>query len=312
VTRGRAGTLAGILLALGCTALGACSRAGTAVGASATSPGTSGRVGAQADLQASQAPTGPASSTRAKPGRSASPTAASPDAAAAGAPLVLAAGSLRGKTIAIDPGHNGANYLHPAQINRLVAVGNGTKACDTTGTETNAGYSEAAFTFDVSTRLAALLRAAGATVVLTRADNHGVGPCITQRAAIGNAAHADAAISIHGDGAPATGLGFHVIVPLGIGSNDAIVTPSRRLGVQVRNAFRAGTGESYSNYTGTTTGALVARNDLGGLNLSTVPKIFIECGNMRNATDARRMTSAAWRERAAEALARGLAAYLTS
>jgi N-acetylmuramoyl-L-alanine amidase len=52
------------------------------------------------------------------------------------------------------------------------------------------------------------------------------------------------------------------------------------------------------------------RTDLGGLNLSTVPKVFIECGNMRNTTDASRMKSAAWRQRAAQALANGLANYL--
>jgi N-acetylmuramoyl-L-alanine amidase len=219
---------------------------------------------------------------------------------------------LRGKVVAIDPGHNGANYRHTAQIARKVSIGNGTKACDTTGTETNSGYPEAAFTLDVSLRLAGLLRAEGATVVLTRISDTGAGPCITERAAIGNRARADAAISIHGDGAPARGYGFHVIVPQGIGANDAIVSPSRRLGVQVRDAFRAGTGEALSTYTGTTTGGLVARSDLGGLNLSVVPKVFIECGNMRNAADALRMTTPAWRQRAAAALATGITQYLTS
>ena len=211
----------------------------------------------------------------------------------------------------IDPGHDGGNGRHGAQIGRKVNIGNGTKACDTAGTQTNRGYTESAFTFDVSTRLAALLRAAGATVVLTRPDDRGVGPCITERAAIGNRAHAAAAISIHGDGAPTSGHGFHVIVPHGIGSNDAIVTPSHRLGVAVRDAFHAGTGEPLSSYTGTRTGGLVARNDLGGLNLSAVPKVFIECGNMRNATDAARMTDPRWRQKAAVALAAGFAAYLT-
>ena len=50
-------------------------------------------------------------------------------------------------------------------------------------------------------------------VVLTRTSNAGWGPCITERAAIGNRAHADAAISIHADGGPASGRGFHVIYP---------------------------------------------------------------------------------------------------
>jgi N-acetylmuramoyl-L-alanine amidase len=76
------------------------------------------------------------------------------------------------------------------------------KACDTAGAQTDAGYPEHAFTFNVAMRLARLLRAEGATVVLTRPNDHGVGPCVTQRAAIGNRAHADAAISIHADGGP--------------------------------------------------------------------------------------------------------------
>jgi len=222
-----------------------------------------------------------------------------------------AAGALRGRVVVIDPGHDGGNSTHTAQINRLVDIGNGVKACDTTGTETNAGYAESAFTFDVSTRLAALLRAAGATVVLTRHDDRGVGPCISERASIGNRVHAAAALSIHGDGAPAAGYGFHVIVPRSIGQNAAIVAPSRQLGVRVRDAFRAGTGEPLSTYAGGT-GALVARDDLGGLNLSTVPKVFIECGNMRNAADAARMTSPAWRQRAAVALAAGITRFLTA
>ena len=37
---------------------------------------------------------------------------------------------------------------------------------------------------------------------------------------------------------------------------------------------------------------IAVRNDLGGLNWSTVPKVFIETGNMRNATDAALLKSA--------------------
>ena len=58
--------------------------------------------------------------------------------------------------------------------------------------------------------------------------------------------------------------------------------------------------------------ALDVRTDLGGLNLSTVPKVFIECGNMRNASDAAKLSSAAFRQRIAVALAAGLTAFLTS
>src|SRR4051794_24938549 len=89
---------------------------------------------------------------------------------------------LAGAVIAVDPGHNGANGSHPSEINRQVDAGGFKKACDTTGTATNAGLTEVAYTFDVATRLAAVLRAAGATVVLTRSNNSGVGPCVDERA----------------------------------------------------------------------------------------------------------------------------------
>ncbi len=218
---------------------------------------------------------------------------------------------LTGKVVVIDPGHNGGNFRHTKEINQLVDISNQKKACDTTGTSTNDGYTEAAFTWDVSSRLAKLLKAEGATVKLTRTSSTEWGPCINQRAAIGNKAHADAAISIHGDGAAANLRGFHIIMPKKIGGPvDPVVKDSARLGENVRDAFHSGTGLPYSTYIGKQ--ALNYRSDLGGLNLSTVPKIFIECGNMRNAKDAARFKDPAFRARMARSLAKGLEDYLTS
>jgi N-acetylmuramoyl-L-alanine amidase len=216
---------------------------------------------------------------------------------------------LAGKVIALDPGHNGQNWAHPEIINQLVNVITEQKACDTTGAQTDAGYTEHAFNFDVATRLVTLLRAAGATVVLTRANDSGVGPCVTQRAEIGNRAHADAAISIHADGGPPDGTGFDVIAPgLVAGSNDAIVAPSRQLATDINSAFHRITAEPYASYVGTN--GIDIRTDLGGLNLSTVPKVFIECANMRNSWDAARITSPSYRQHIAVALAAGFTAFL--
>ncbi|HMH39151.1 MAG TPA: N-acetylmuramoyl-L-alanine amidase [Streptosporangiaceae bacterium] len=47
------------------------------------------------------------------------------------------------------------------------------------------------------------------------------------------------------------------------------------------------------------------------MNLSRVPKVFIECANMRNATDAALVTSPRWQATAARAIAAGLTAFLT-
>jgi N-acetylmuramoyl-L-alanine amidase len=216
---------------------------------------------------------------------------------------------LRGQTLVVDPGHNGANHRHTWQIGRLVDAGTLRKPCDTTGTETASGYTEAAYTFDVSLRLARLLRARGARVVLTRATNSGWGPCITTRAAIGNRARAAAAISIHADGGPVGGRGFHVIYPPPIpGLTDDIAGSSRRLALAIRRAYRAGTGLPYATYIGER--GLAVRSDLGGLNLSNVPKVFVETGNLRNAEDAMLLAEGSFRQRIARSLARGLEAYL--
>src|SRR3954454_191351 len=195
---------------------------------------------------------------------------------------------LHGKTIAVDPGHNGANWSHPAEINRLVPAGGFGKACDTTGTAIPGGMTEPAYTLDVALRLARILRREGARVVLTRRTNDGVGPCVNERAAIGNRAHADVAISIHADGGPSSGRGFHVIYKPN-------APQSARLAQVVRTWFGRITGEPRSTYAGHD--GLDVRSDLGGLNLSTVPKVLIETGNMRNAIDASHLGSASFRQR---------------
>jgi N-acetylmuramoyl-L-alanine amidase len=220
---------------------------------------------------------------------------------------------LAGKVVVIDPGHNPTNARHTTEINRLVNIGTNYKECDTTGTATNAGYPEASYTLDVSRRVRAILAARGAKVVFTQDGNRPYGPCVDERARIGNAAHADAALSVHADGGPSTGYGFHVIAPkslhAGIADTRRIAAPSYLLATTLRSHFTAATGEPFANYLGGGTGLMV-RDDLGGLNLSLVPKVFIECGNMRNARDAKSLTDPAWRQHAAQGIADGLTAFL--
>ena len=219
---------------------------------------------------------------------------------------------LVGEVVTIDPGHDGGNGSDPGFIDAPIDGGGFTETCDTAGTSTAAGYPEHAFNFDVATRLAALLQAGGATVVLTRPTDTGVGPCVNTRAAIGNDDGSDAAISIHGDGGPVSGRGFSVDVPIpvvsSISDNRAIVAPSGQLGSDVRDKFLADTGLPVADYTGTD--GIVPRGDLGGLDLSTVPKVLIECGNMQNPTDAALMEDPGWRQQAAQGLADGITSFL--
>ncbi|MEU5953634.1 N-acetylmuramoyl-L-alanine amidase [Streptomyces sp. NPDC047525] len=224
-----------------------------------------------------------------------------------------ASGPLKGKVVVVDPGHNLGNGKHTAEINRLVNVGTHRKECDTTGTSTNNGYSEAQFTLDVSRRLRTLLEKQGATVKFTQDGDRPWGPCVDERARIGNDAHADAVVSVHADGSAAGNRGFHVILPASVKSGAAdtskIVVPSRALGERIAGKFVSATGSAPSNYIGDGTG-LDVRKDLGGLNLSTVPKVFIECGNMRDAKDEALVTSGAWRQKAAQGISDGIVSFL--
>ncbi len=215
---------------------------------------------------------------------------------------------LAGKVIGIDPGHNGGNFADPGYLSRLIWNGREWETCDTTGTETDAGYTEARYNFRVATFLRADLIMDGARVVMTRNSDSGVGPCVNRRSQIIDKAHADVAIDIHADGAPSGGRGFAILEPVKDGPNDQVITSSERFGALLRSAFRAGTGMPVSTYDGVN--GVNFRDDLAGLNLTTVPKVLIECGNMRNATDARLLTSTRFQQAAARAMAAAIVAFL--
>ncbi|MBC7644736.1 MAG: N-acetylmuramoyl-L-alanine amidase, partial [Thermoleophilia bacterium] len=175
-------------------------------------------------------------------------------------------------------------------------------------TSTNSGYAEHRFTWDVARRIRRLLLARGADVRLTHPNDTGVGPCIDERARIGNRAHAVVALSIHADGGPVGGHGFHVIRPTRInGLTDDIYAGSRVLSTQLRKHLRDDALVTPSTYAGRR--GIIERNDIGGLNMSDVPKCFVELGNMRNAAEARKLKRAGYREKLARVLARTLGDY---
>jgi N-acetylmuramoyl-L-alanine amidase len=270
------------------------------------SGGGSDKAGPQSSSSTPVSPSASASATdENKPSTSPTPTPS--------ASRPAASGPLKGKVVVIDPGHNPGNFRHTTEINRKVNIGTNWKECDTTGTSTNSGYTEAQFTLDVSRRLRTILQQQGATVKLTQDGDRSWGPCVDERARIGNDAHADAVVSIHADGSAAGNRGFHVILPEAVHSGAAdtrpITSPSRDLGERIAGNFVRETGSAPSNYVGDGTG-LVVRKDLGGLNLSTVPKVFIECGNMRDSKDAALLTSGAWRQKAARGISEGIVSFL--
>jgi N-acetylmuramoyl-L-alanine amidase len=216
---------------------------------------------------------------------------------------------LAGMIVGIDPGHNGRNGTDPAYLSHLVWNGRALETCDTTGTQTAGGYTEARFNFNVARYLRADLRSAGARVVMTRTNNHGIGPCVNRRAQILDRAHANVAIDIHADGGPVWGRGFTVLEPVADGTNNDVIGSSARFGNDVRSALLRHTTMPVSDYYGSN--GIQLRDDLAGLNLTTVPKVLIECGNMQNPADARLLTSPRFQRRLAAALEAAIVAFLT-
>lgn len=218
---------------------------------------------------------------------------------------------LAGVRIALDPGHQLGNRNFPDRIGQLVEAGGFRKPCNTTGTATNGGYPEASLNFRVARLVEARLEALGARVFLTRTRNSDSlwGPCVDERGRFGAEVDARLMVSLHADGAASRAHGFHVIAPR---SRSPWTTDIARPSLRLARALRAGLdakGIPRSTYVGDGT-ALSIRSDLGTLNLSDVPVAMLELGNMRNASDARRMTTKKGRARYARAVVRGIRLYL--
>lgn len=217
-----------------------------------------------------------------------------------------AVADIAGMAVFLDPGHSGAS---DSSLTRQVPNGRGgTKNCQTTGTATDDGFAEHTFTWDVALLVRDLLNQRGVRTEISRPDDSSVGPCIDQRAAAANAMRPDAIVSIHADGGPASGRGFHVNYsspPL----NDAQSGPAVQLATVMRDSL-ASSGLVESTYIGSD--GLYGRADLAGLNLAEYPAVLVELGNMKNAEDAAAMQSPGGQANYAAAVARGIIAYLSA
>lgn len=232
----------------------------------------------------------------------------SPAATQVGAPQVGVQPRAVTPTVVIDPGHNGQNWAHAAEIARPITVPSGHKPCDTTGTSSTTGYTESAYNLDVAVLLAPLLAARGVNVLMTRTDDHGWGPCIDQRVDVANRAAAGAVVSVHADGWP-TGRGFYVLyaapAPDSPAVGDPLAIANRRLAVAVRDAVTRQTGLPYSTYGG--------RDGLMTVPYPTlyhVPEVLVETANMRSPTDAALLDQPSFRAKMAASLAEGVTNFL--
>ncbi len=215
-----------------------------------------------------------------------------------------AGAGISGMGVFLDPGHNaGADTSTQVDNGR-----GGTKQCNTSGAATNDGYPEHTFNWAVVQLISGSLNGMGVHTQLSRDSDDGVGPCVDQRAKLANAMRPAAIVSIHADGGPPSGSGFHVNYsspPL----NAAQEGPAVQLAQMMRDAL-VQAGFQPSTYIGSD--GLYGRADLAGLNLAQYPAVLVELGNMKNADEAARMESADGRARYAAAVTQGIVAYLNA
>jgi N-acetylmuramoyl-L-alanine amidase len=213
---------------------------------------------------------------------------------------------IAGMIVFLDPGESGTN---DASITRQVPDGRGgTKDCQASGATTGDGYPEHSFTWEVVLRIRSLLNQLGVRTAMSRGNDDALGPCVDERAAMANALHPDAIVSIRGDGGPPSGRGFHVnysAPPL----NQAQTGPAVQFAQIMRDQLRA-SGIPPANYIGQD--GLYGRADLAGLNLAQYPAILVELGNMKNPADEALITTPDGRQKYAAAVVNGIAGFLAT
>ncbi|MGY2028276.1 N-acetylmuramoyl-L-alanine amidase [Nocardia gipuzkoensis] len=218
---------------------------------------------------------------------------------------------LAGKTVFLDPGHQGSN--HTQDLARQVSDGRGgTKDCQTTGMTTMNGVPEHTITWNVAQIVKTSLETLGAHVVLSRQDDMNWGGCVDDRARAASQSGADVAVSIHADSAPAQDRGFHLIIPELPIPNLIIDQAQSGAGLaaskSVRDAYREA-GFPPANYGGVVDG-LQTRKDIAGPALTTVPVVFLEMGNGANPEDAALLETPDGQLKHAIALTTGVVGHL--
>ena len=218
-------------------------------------------------------------------------------------PVHAAPANIAGMIVFLDPGHQAAM----ADMGRQVPNGRGgTKDCQASGTSTDDGFAEHTFTWETTLKIRQLLAQYGVRTAMSRGDDTGPGPCVDARAQMANSLQPNATVSIHADGGPATGRGFHVLYsspPL----NQVQAGPSVKFAQTMRDQLVA-SGIPAANYIGSN--GLDARADIAGLNLAQYPSILVECGNMKNPQEGAAMATMQGWQTYANAICQGIAAFI--
>jgi N-acetylmuramoyl-L-alanine amidase len=190
-------------------------------------------------------------------------------------PLVLLppSGSHAHGRVVIDPGHGGSDP----------------------GTHAANGVTEKTVTLAIATAVTEDLRARGVEVVMTRTGDQY--PDLDDRVRIANASGASLFVSIHADANDdRSKQGFTIILPEA--SSPATLTAGRDIYARLGNSGAVNHGMRKDN------------RGLRVLRKTTIPALLIETGFLSNPSEAAKLTSGAYQQRIASAIADGIVDYL--
>lgn len=287
--------LTGLALAL---TLGACGAgAGHAPGASSavSSETSAAPVPSSAPASVSAASTVVSVASQAASAAAAPPASATDSSAPSG--------TLAGKVICVDPGHQQKVDL----TREAEAPGSDVMKIKNPGgaTGVKTGVPEYELNLAVALKLRGMLQARGVTVVMTRADNGGNISNI-QRAQMADDCHADLFVRLHADSTDSASVhGATMLIPGGQFIRDAaLLRESRRAGGYLLDSYIAATGAKNRGFS--------ERSDMTGFNWCTRPMVLVEMGFLSNPDEDALMQTDAYRQKMAQGLADGICRYLAA
>lgn len=202
--------------------------------------------------------------------------------------------------VCIDPGHqehanNDPEPIGPGASKTKPKVTGGATGCTTKQHEHD-------LTLAIALKLKSRLEARGITVVLTRTTN-AVDISNAQRAQVANSANADLFVRIHADGNTNGDVrGLSTLYPAG---NDWVKPISAKSLTAAKAVHKAVLASS-----GAVDRGVVDRADLSGFNYATVPSVLVECGFLSNPVEDKLLATAAYQDKLADGITRGIMAYL--
>lgn len=272
-------------------------------------------------------PTSPSGATSVAAASPASPQAsgsATPSATASTAPAAhetpskggvtfapTGTGRLDGKTIVLDPGHN-AHYVKNVNNVRMPMYGTVGGRCQSAGGAANdKRIEEHALVWKVAQKALPQLLVEGATVILTRPDDDGTGPCNSERADMANRSNADFLLSIHSDGSEnPKNRGYFTLVPGHSAGGEALLNADKTAAKVMNAELGKHTSIPLTNYIGLKDGGVVSEDVAVLNNLTKTRGLLVEIGNLNQADDLAVINSDAGQQKLADGLVAGTVAIV--